>query len=51
LASSKHIALTILPWPALWLYRNSIWLVTGNLNGGGIEHGADMKSAAQMEKL
>jgi len=34
----KHIGLTIIPWTAEWLYHYEIWLVTGNWNGGGIEH-------------
>lgn len=34
----KHIAATIVPWAAEWLYHYEIWVLTGQWNGGGTIH-------------
>lgn len=38
--SSQLISRTIVPWAIEWLFHYEIWKITGQWNGGGIEHEA-----------
>jgi hypothetical protein len=42
--AEKLIAVTIIPWLAIWLYFYEVWLVTGEWLGGGIDHGEGAKT-------
>lgn len=48
--SSLWIAETIVPWASEWLYHYENWTVTGNWQGGGIDHESPEKPATLEEK-
>ena len=35
-SSHHYIALSIIPWAALWLYHFEVWRITGEWLGGGV---------------
>lgn len=36
-----HLAATIIPWTAEWLYYYEIWMISGNWNGAEVKHTND----------